>query len=260
MPAILVEPVRPGSQACIISHFTLIERMTNSQRLATVRERFLHWLQNANPGSLHTEPDDSLILRESMLIRDEYFCGRKFIGEHYNAVWFIEEDVLKIYQAEGPLELVLRGAEIDAYGAEPIEEKQVAEKLSVAPLAISEQVVKSPVVKTLSVTAGDVNSDDTNQVAMVTPNPVTPNPVTPAAVTPAAVTPNATLEDAAGNTDVGKDASEHASTNPPVATPETGPRILQLPAANGESIQPDAANADQIEVDPTASSEVRKAA
>lgn len=92
--------------------------MTNFQRLATVRTRFLRWLQEADQHSedqpaKELGPDGSLICRESMLIRDEFFCGRKFHARHYTAVWFIEEDVLKIYRADNSLELVLRGDEID---------------------------------------------------------------------------------------------------------------------------------------------------
>ncbi len=87
--------------------------MTNFQQLATVRMRFLQWLQNADHHSEELGPDGSLIHRESMLIRDEFFCGRKFHAQHYTAVWFIEENVLKIHRADGSLELVLRGSEID---------------------------------------------------------------------------------------------------------------------------------------------------
>lgn len=87
--------------------------MTNSQRLATVRTRFLNWLQDAGEHPEEQGTEGSLICRESMLIRDEFFCGRKFHARHHTAVWFIEEDVLKIYRADDSLELVLRGAEID---------------------------------------------------------------------------------------------------------------------------------------------------
>ena len=209
--------------------------MTNSQRLATVRKRFLHWLHNANDGSLLAEADDSLIRQESMLIRDEYFCGRKFIGEHYNAVWFIEEDVLKIYRAGGPLELVLRGAEIDEYGADAIEETLVAEKLSVAPLAVSQ-----PVVQSLSVTAVEAISGETRGQESVPPEAVTPDPA---------------LEEA-----VREDATVDDSANTPVANSEAGPRILQLPAANGESNQTAPTTDDQIEAEPSGNPEIRKAA
>lgn len=87
--------------------------MTNFQRLATVRTRFLNWLQDAEQGSEELGQDGALIHRESMLIRDEFFCGRKFHAKNYTAVWFIEEDVLKVHRADGSLELVLRGPEID---------------------------------------------------------------------------------------------------------------------------------------------------
>ena len=97
--------------------------MTNFQRLATVRTRFLRWLQDADQRSEELGPEGSLIHRESMLIRDEFFCGRKFHAQHYTAVWFIEEDVLKIHRADGSLELVLRGSEIDDLKADesPVE-------------------------------------------------------------------------------------------------------------------------------------------
>ncbi len=97
--------------------------MTNFQRLATVRTRFLSWLQDAEQTPEGLGPEGSLICRESMLIRDEFFCGRKFHAQHYTAVWFIEEDVLKIYRADDSLELVLRGAEID--GCETVESEIV---------------------------------------------------------------------------------------------------------------------------------------
>ncbi|MDB4500516.1 hypothetical protein N9239_00700, partial [bacterium] len=95
--------------------------MTNSQRLATVRKRFLDWLESTVEISASADSEDSLIIRESMLIRDEFFCGRTFHAEHYNAVWFIEEDVLKIHRADGSLELVLQGVEIDQREAKAAE-------------------------------------------------------------------------------------------------------------------------------------------
>jgi hypothetical protein len=243
VPAILVDPARPGSQACIISHFTLIERMTNFQRLATVRKQFLHWLQNVDEGSGHVEADETLICHESVLFRDEFFCGRKFIGEHYHAVWFIEEDVLKIYRADGPLELVLRGAEIDDYGAKPIEGDFVAEKGSVAPLAVSPTTVQP-----LNVTAEAVISEATSVQASVPQD---------------AVAQDSALEDAVREDPdaVREDPAVEAGTPVPVATTQPGPRILQMPAANGDSNQSAAAaTADQIEPHQSENHEIRKAA
>ncbi len=104
--------------------------MTNFKRLATVRTRFLQWLQDFGQHSEELGPDGSLIHRESMLIRDEFFCGRKFHAQHYTAVWFIEEDVLKIHHADGSLELVLRGSELDV--CEPAERAVDAEHAATA--------------------------------------------------------------------------------------------------------------------------------
>lgn len=40
-------------------------------------------------------------LCESLLIRDGYFCGRRFEMDGFCAVWFVEEDELKIYDRDG---------------------------------------------------------------------------------------------------------------------------------------------------------------
>ena len=78
---------------CIISHFPLTERMTNSQRLAKVRTRFLNWMLDVHHDQSTADSNRPLIRRESMLIRDEFFCGRRFHSDQYDAIWFIEEDV-----------------------------------------------------------------------------------------------------------------------------------------------------------------------
>ena len=40
-------------------------------------------------------------LCESLLIRDGYFCGRRFEMDGLCAIWFVEEDELKIYGRDG---------------------------------------------------------------------------------------------------------------------------------------------------------------
>lgn len=40
---------------------------------------------------------------ESLLIRDGFFCGRRFEMDGLCAVWFVEEDELKIYDRDGAL-------------------------------------------------------------------------------------------------------------------------------------------------------------
>ncbi len=38
---------------------------------------------------------------EAMLIRDGFFCGRRFVSQQMEAVWFIEENEIKFYDADG---------------------------------------------------------------------------------------------------------------------------------------------------------------
>jgi hypothetical protein len=95
--------------------------MTNSQRLATVRARLIQWLADRRePGESPAGPENPIV-RESILIRGEYYCGRRFHTVDYQAVWFIEEDELKIYRSSGELECVLSGEQISNHAAEVID-------------------------------------------------------------------------------------------------------------------------------------------
>lgn len=40
---------------------------------------------------------------ESILISNGYFCGRKFVCDQLTAVWFVEENQVKIYSETGAL-------------------------------------------------------------------------------------------------------------------------------------------------------------
>lgn len=44
---------------------------------------------------------------EAMLIRDGYFCGRRFYQDGLQAVWFIEENQIKFYDRDGSILEVL---------------------------------------------------------------------------------------------------------------------------------------------------------
>lgn len=92
--------------------------MTNSQRLATVRARLTQWLSDRPRPEESPEEADQSIIRESILIRNEFYCGRRFHTADYHAVWFIEEDELKIYRNGGELEAVLSSDELNAKPAE----------------------------------------------------------------------------------------------------------------------------------------------
>lgn len=49
-------------------------------------------------------------LRESILIRDGAYCGRRFEGAEGHAVWFVEENQLKFYRADGSVARILEPA------------------------------------------------------------------------------------------------------------------------------------------------------
>tara|TARA_R110002111_G_scaffold10391_2_gene33565 strand:- start:35 stop:529 length:495 start_codon:yes stop_codon:yes gene_type:complete len=91
--------------------------MTNSQRLTTIRAALQSFLVGQT-----TDEDvgkvDASIESESILIRGEFYCGRRFRTSTHHAVWFIEEDQLKIYTVGGDLCSVLVEGEIDEMAAQ----------------------------------------------------------------------------------------------------------------------------------------------
>ena len=70
--------------------------MDQVQVLAQIRSFIRHKFARFS-GSTDVVPS------EAMLIRDGYFCGRRFSGGGYEAVWFIEENQIKFYDREGSL-------------------------------------------------------------------------------------------------------------------------------------------------------------
>lgn len=44
---------------------------------------------------------------ESILIRGGAYCGRRFCAAHGHAIWFLEEDQVKFYDAAGRLATVM---------------------------------------------------------------------------------------------------------------------------------------------------------
>ena len=45
---------------------------------------------------------------ESILIRDGYYCGRRFRQEQLEAIWFVDEDQLKVYDDGALIEVIDR--------------------------------------------------------------------------------------------------------------------------------------------------------
>ncbi len=70
--------------------------MTNSQRLAAVRRCLDRWIEEQ-------QSDGDIEIRDSILIRDGFFVGRRFQLGRYHAVWFMEEDEVKVHDQSGSL-------------------------------------------------------------------------------------------------------------------------------------------------------------
>ena len=48
-------------------------------------------------------------LRETILIRDGHFCGRRFCQKESQAIWFVEENEIKFYDDSGTFVKVVAG-------------------------------------------------------------------------------------------------------------------------------------------------------
>jgi hypothetical protein len=53
---------------------------------------------------------------EAMLIRGGFFCGRRFVAEGLEAVWFIEENEIKFYDCDGAVVQVVHPGSDSADG------------------------------------------------------------------------------------------------------------------------------------------------
>ena len=89
--------------------------MTNSQRLAIVRSHLCAWIANTTGEPPSTK---SPIQSESIVIRNGHFCGRSFVSSHHRAIWFVEEDELKIQDASGEVVAVFTKDEIGTLAIE----------------------------------------------------------------------------------------------------------------------------------------------
>ncbi|MCM2373042.1 hypothetical protein [Aporhodopirellula aestuarii] len=68
--------------------------MTPSQKLARARNCVYAFCQEQFP-------EDETQLRDSIFINDGFYRGRRFRGEKVSAIWFAEEDQLKIHSLDG---------------------------------------------------------------------------------------------------------------------------------------------------------------
>lgn len=80
--------------------------MTNSQRLAAVRRCLDRWFETQHH-------DEDIDIRDAVLIRNGFYAGRRFELGQYRAVWFMEEDELKIQDSTGAVVAKFNAAEIN---------------------------------------------------------------------------------------------------------------------------------------------------
>jgi hypothetical protein len=50
-------------------------------------------------------------MSEHILVRDDFYCGRQFHADGLQAIWFIEEDELKIHARDGSVARVISASE-----------------------------------------------------------------------------------------------------------------------------------------------------
>jgi len=126
--------------------------MTNSQRLAAVRRCLDRWFETQHH-------DEDIDIRDAVLIRNGFYAGRRFELGQYRAVWFMEEDELKIQDASGTIVAKFKAAEIsqlsgvapdavaaegaDHAGSDHAEDEQVATISMTKAVSTSENAEKS---------------------------------------------------------------------------------------------------------------------
>ena len=85
-----------------MGHATVVEQ---------VRELVRHQFQQLN---ISTEAG----VEETILIRNGFYCGRRFTVAQAHAIWFCEEDQLKLYGPDGSVTAVLRNVQQRLLGRE----------------------------------------------------------------------------------------------------------------------------------------------
>ncbi len=74
--------------------------MPHTQLIEAVRRRVARTFAELSAGGADQ-------LCESILIRDGAYCGRRFAAPAGHAIWFVEEDEIKFYDAAGKLTSVV---------------------------------------------------------------------------------------------------------------------------------------------------------
>jgi len=74
-----------------------MDRVELLEQIRSLIREALHRHGAAPDGSVH----------EAMLIRNGFFCGRRFETDGFQAIWFVEENEIKIYGRDGAIAKVL---------------------------------------------------------------------------------------------------------------------------------------------------------
>ena len=77
-----------------VSSLSKREAMQNDRQTREVRE-------HVHQVFLQHGVDKDALIEEAILIRDGFYCGRRYECESLQAIWFVEEDQLKIYNEQG---------------------------------------------------------------------------------------------------------------------------------------------------------------
>jgi len=91
--------------------------MQHADLLAAIRQLIRNTF-----SELGAEPQ--VEISENILIREEMYCGRRFKSCGYQAIWFIEEDEIKIYAQQGTVVRVMSAS--GALGEGPSSSKRAA--------------------------------------------------------------------------------------------------------------------------------------
>lgn len=81
-----------------------VPRMQHAELLEAIRQLARHAFS-------HLGAQLPIEISENILIRNEMYCGRRFRCGELHAIWFVEEDEIKIYGENGALERVMSASE-----------------------------------------------------------------------------------------------------------------------------------------------------
>lgn len=107
---------RPSVATRLLQIREVITRLVADDLMTTSHPTMAVAIENGQAAG--GSPDDTAPperMSESILIRDGFFCGRRFRGSTHRAVWFTEEDELKVHRADGTWVATLGGDAIDQF-------------------------------------------------------------------------------------------------------------------------------------------------